>query len=50
MAADARDLPVGEVRAVLTVVGRGDLAFASLHRRPLLQHAWWRSRSFSPVG
>ena len=39
MAADARDLPVGEVRAVLTVVGRGDLAFASLHRRPLLQHA-----------
>ena len=39
MAADARDLPVGEVRAVLTVVGRGDLVFASLHRRPLLQHA-----------
>lgn len=39
MAADARDLPVGDVRAVLTVVGRGDLAFASLHRRPLLQHA-----------
>lgn len=27
------------MRAVLTVVGRGDLAFAPLHRRPLLQHA-----------
>jgi hypothetical protein len=39
MAADARDLPVADVRAVLTVVGRGDLPFASLHRRPLLQHA-----------
>lgn len=39
MAADARDLGVGDVRAVLTVAGRGDLAFASLHRRPLLQHA-----------
>lgn len=42
MVADAGD-PVGggarAVRAVLTVVGRGDLAFATLHRRPLLQHA-----------